>query len=51
MTVLYLTLFIAALVCFLIAAISPHQPARVHLVALGLALWVTVALIQTVQVL
>ncbi len=50
MTVIFLILLIAALVCFLIAAFAPSQPARVNLVALGLALWVLVPLIQTVQI-
>lgn len=49
MTVIYLILLIAALVCFVIAALAPHQPARVNLVALGLGFWVLVPLIQTVQ--
>ncbi len=49
MTVIYLILLIAALVCFLIAAFAPSQPARVNLMALGLGFWVLVPLIQTVQ--
>ncbi len=51
MTVIYLILLIAALVCFLIAAFAPSQPARINLVALGLGFWVSIALIQTVQTL
>jgi hypothetical protein len=47
--VLYVLLFLAALVCFLVAAFAPRQPPRVNLVALGLAFWVLVPLIRTLH--
>ena len=50
MTTLYLILLIVALVMFALAAIGVSgqgRAARVNLVALGLAAWVLVPLIQT----
>jgi hypothetical protein len=48
MTVLYLILFLLALVCFVASAFQVHSP-RVYLVSLGLALWVAAPFIQTLQ--
>lgn len=45
MEILVLILLILALVCFLLAAFGVAVPARVNLVALGLAAWVTTAII------
>jgi hypothetical protein len=50
MVVVFLILLLLALVCFLVAA-SGRASARVNLVALGLAFWVAVPLIQTIQAL
>jgi lipoprotein signal peptidase len=50
MTVVFLILLLLSLVCFLVAA-SGRALAQVNLVALGLALWVAVPLIQTIQTL
>ena len=49
MTVLYFVLFLLALICFLAAAGSATLHPRLNLVALGLALWVLVYVIQTVR--
>ena len=46
LTVIYLLLLIAAAVCFFIDAFVVSQR-RVHVLALGLLLWVLVPLIQT----
>lgn len=48
MTALYLVLFVAALVCFVLAAFDVAVR-RLNLVALGLALWMLVAVLQTLQ--
>jgi ACR3 family arsenite efflux pump ArsB len=49
MDIIALILLIAALVCFLLAALD--VPARVNLVALGLLFWVIVPLIAAVKAL
>lgn len=48
MTVLYFILLLLALVCFLVEAFGRNR-FTFSLVALGLALWVAVPLIQTLQ--
>jgi hypothetical protein len=48
--ILFLILLLLALICFGVAA-SGRASARVNLVALGLAFWVAVPLIQTIQAL
>ena len=50
MTVLFLILLIAGLACFLVAAFN-LATVRVNLIALGLAFWILVPLIQTAQLL
>lgn len=50
MLVVFLILLVLSLVCFVVAA-AGRAPARVNLVALGLAFWVVVPLIQTIQAL
>jgi len=47
MTLLFVLLLLAALVCFILATAS--FPNRFNLVALGLAFWVLVPLIHTFQ--
>lgn len=47
MDVITLLLLLAALILFLLAAFN--VPARINLMALGLACWVTVPLIDAVQ--
>ena len=54
MTTLYLILLIVAFICFLLGAAAwqaQGRASRVNLVALGLAVWVLVPLIQTFRVL
>lgn len=48
LTLLYFVLLLLAAVCFLLDAFVVSQR-RVHLLALGLLLWVLVPLIQTAQ--
>ena len=48
MTVLYFILLLLALVCFVASCLRVSSP-RVELVALGLAFWVAVPFIQTLQ--
>lgn len=49
MASLYLALFILAFVCFVVAAIPAVAP-RVNFLAIGLALWVLVLVLQTLKV-
>lgn len=53
MTVVFMLLFLAALVCFALAALGVRVGTRgsVELLAVGLAFWVLVPLIKAVQVL
>lgn len=44
MTVIFLLLLVGGFVCFLLA--TAQVPARISLLALGLALWILVDLIQ-----
>lgn len=46
---LNLLLYLAALVCFVIAAVGRPAVSRVNLVALGLAFWVLVPFIASVR--
>lgn len=46
MTLFYFLLYVAAAVCFGIAAFASRQPTRVNLVAAGLLAWVLVPLID-----
>ena len=48
MALLYFVLLLLALVCF-VAAASGKVASRFNLVAVGLALWVAVPLVQTLQ--
>jgi hypothetical protein len=50
MTLIYLLLLLAALVCFILAA-AGVPVRRISLVALGLAFWVAVPLLQTIRAL
>lgn len=52
MIVVYFILLLLALICFAVAAVSRRRHAElgVELVALGLAFWVAVPLLQTLQV-
>jgi hypothetical protein len=49
MEVLYLILFVVAVVLFVIAAFGPQVVRRINLVALGLAFGFAVFLIQVMQ--
>lgn len=52
MILLYALLLIAALVCFLLEAFwraRPTRPARPFLLALGLAFWVAVPMLQALD--
>ena len=51
MELIYALLYVAALVCFVIAAIGSQVVSRVNLVALGLAFWVLVHVINAVRAL
>lgn len=53
MTVIFMLLFLAALVCFVLAALGVRVGTRksVDLLALGLAFWVLVPFIQAVRAL
>lgn len=51
MTIIYFLLLLAAFACFLFEAFSRTKPARPLLIALGLAFWVAVPLLQTVRAL
>lgn len=47
MQLLYLLLLIAAVVCFAVAAFAASRTPRVNLVALGLAFFAAVPMLQT----
>lgn len=47
MTVIYLVLLLLALVCFLVETFG--RSTRLNLLALGLAFWVTVPLLQVIR--
>lgn len=49
MAVLVLILLVLGLACFLVAAFSPAVPSRPALVPLGLAFWITTAIIAVAQ--
>lgn len=51
MTVIYMLLFIAAFVCFVLAAVGVSVGTRrsINLTALGLAFWVLVPLILSIK--
>jgi hypothetical protein len=49
MVIITLLLLIFALVCFLIGAFGQHAVSRINMIALGLAFWVTTAIIATAQ--
>lgn len=56
MTLLFFLLLLAALICFVLAAFASNRGdglgrlhSRINLVALGLAFWVTVPLVQTIR--
>lgn len=54
MTVVYLLLLLAALICFIAAAFRGADGVgrvRANLIALGLAFWVAVPLLQTIRAL
>lgn len=46
--VLYFILLLLAFICFMVSAFQVHVP-RVYLIGFGLAFWVAVPLIQTLQ--
>jgi hypothetical protein len=46
MHAIYLILLIVALVCFLLAAVGVVVHRRLNLIALGLAFWILVPLVQ-----
>lgn len=48
MQVLYFVLLLLACVCFVLSAIQVNSP-KIYLLGVGLALWVAVPLVQTLQ--